>query len=1158
MKIKFYASFLSLFFFSFCNSNIVFGQHLMPHKDINDLPSLSNPTSFQDMIGTTAGKDIQRYINQNSVQNIFPVKGVVRNIRSFHDMASDFANSFAPKDSVNLIVNDCACDLVEGGSEPEFAPNCYTGCGEVDPNGNPKWFGFADWKAHYCAWKNFYGIDTIYASLETINKFFNNGFTCSSGNSEFIAQFPNKWYTYEEWGGTLSSVTPIRNNAKKYIENFVRTFCPDDDTKPCLVNVLEIGNEPWGVGSGENNNEDITDDTPGIAGYHAILAGAVDAMIAVYGSNKSDWRMKLSTAALEAYNDNPGCFGDVNQYVEDMFPASYAEYSNFRQYFDYLNIHNYAFTTSTVCDGLIDETPESPTGNFLTLKNMRKWMENPANNIDHAQLNITEFGWNSSNGDFVVGEANQSIYTMRAWLLAARYGVNKAFNYGTHNPIGEPQFNSTGILKDENSDGSYEKKLLAQSLETMINKGIYDKHFLSVVQEPNGNNANNGVFAYLIGDYPNTPTYLVAWRASNLGTSNNENYPNLGTVDGFPIEKITLSSGLEVNTMNNKYFYLGWNESFDRFVGDNIVNQNGVGSNEVNIDLSGLPIVIPVTSSGSGSGTQTTDCNGEAIEYGNGTITLTNTTGVSPYFQIQDASYIVVDECGWNCGGSFTVSNLSDGDYIVNFRNSNWQTICSKTITLSSSGGSCSGQGGDGDGDGVCYNDDCDDNDPNLTTIGAPCNDGNPNTENDIVQSGQNGCFCQGTPSSGNGDCSGLTFSGGSGQITVTGFNAGLAGTIEYIGANTGWSNVTYCNGNCTNPAVITGVAAGTYTVKVYMQLSGGGYCYREESVTVTLGSGCTDGDGDGVCQSDDCDDNDATIGAKQPQGTPCNDGDPNTINDVIQADGCTCAGTNSGNTTTCQGVTITYGNGSIDLVGQTGTNYSFKVQYQNDPYTILIDCYQCSSSESFNNLPDGPYAITINYNSCGTINLSGGSLRIAPNNTFDLSANAIQQTVQLEWIASQTDETESFTIEKSIDGIHFKPIKVVVENLEDYYFKNQDESPDFGTNYYRIKQQFASGEIRYSPIRKETFYLDENTISLYPNPAKEELWVNLGELSNVGGNISIYNMLGQEITQKVLKDGEKQLRFNVADYQNGLYYLTIKTKGNRAITKRFVVEHWR
>jgi len=52
------------------------------------------------------------------------------------------------------------------------------------------------------------------------------------------------------------------------------------------------------------------------------------------------------------------------------------------------------------------------------------------------------------------------------------------------------------------------------------------------------------------------------------------------------------------------------------------------------------------------------------------------------------------------------------------------------------------------------------------------------------------------------------------------------------------------------------------------------------------------DSDNDGICANNDCDDNNANIGAMQAAGTSCNDGNAATENDVIQVDGCTCAGT--------------------------------------------------------------------------------------------------------------------------------------------------------------------------------------------------------------------------------------------------------------------------
>ncbi len=51
----------------------------------------------------------------------------------------------------------------------------------------------------------------------------------------------------------------------------------------------------------------------------------------------------------------------------------------------------------------------------------------------------------------------------------------------------------------------------------------------------------------------------------------------------------------------------------------------------------------------------------------------------------------------------------------------------------------------------------------------------------------------------------------------------------------------------------------------------------------------CTDADGDGICEEDDCDDNNSNLPATP--GTACDDGNPQTTNDVIQGDACTCQG---------------------------------------------------------------------------------------------------------------------------------------------------------------------------------------------------------------------------------------------------------------------------
>ena len=240
-------------------------------------------------------------------------------------------------------------------------------------------------------------------------------------------------------------------------------------------------------------------------------------------------------------------------------------------------------------------------------------------------------------------------------------------------------------------------------------------------------------------------------------------------------------------------------------------------------------------------------------------------------------------------------------------------------------GNPCDGQGGDSDGDGVC---------DNIDNCRFTYNPDQKDSDNDGI-----GDACETTqPPSGN--CNSVTVTGGSGQVSIS--NIPSNAKIEISGPSTNWAQQLVCEGNCSSSEVVSNLSAGSYNITVQ---TFNPYCYKRYTVTVTGGGGnpcdgyggdsdgdgvcdnqdncrfthnpdqkdsdgdgigdaCDDtpngpcygqggdSDGDGVCKDEDCDDHDASIGAKKPVGTACNDGNPNTVNDKIQADGCTCKGT--------------------------------------------------------------------------------------------------------------------------------------------------------------------------------------------------------------------------------------------------------------------------
>ncbi|MBK9017473.1 MAG: hypothetical protein IPM82_27400 [Saprospiraceae bacterium] len=212
----------------------------------------------------------------------------------------------------------------------------------------------------------------------------------------------------------------------------------------------------------------------------------------------------------------------------------------------------------------------------------------------------------------------------------------------------------------------------------------------------------------------------------------------------------------------------------------------------------------------------------------------------------------------------------------------------------------CASQGGDTDGDGVCNNNDCAPTNAALpATPGTACNDGNANTTNDIIQA--DGCTCAGTPS-----CNlTATFSVPSGCLTNS--------YLIFADANDPYfppNNPNYTYSYDIQPAnTVAGLASvdprsvtasfnapGVKTVTATITNPAVPNCQivKQTSFTVTDCSPCAnqggDTDGDGVCNNNDCQPNNPAFPATP--GSPCNDGNANTTNDVIQADGCSCAGT--------------------------------------------------------------------------------------------------------------------------------------------------------------------------------------------------------------------------------------------------------------------------
>ncbi len=124
--------------------------------------------------------------------------------------------------------------------------------------------------------------------------------------------------------------------------------------------------------------------------------------------------------------------------------------------------------------------------------------------------------------------------------------------------------------------------------------------------------------------------------------------------------------------------------------------------------------------------------------------------------------------------------------------------------------------------------------------------------------------------------------------IMINGYEIGKFDPIEVACAlNTCSPNnvITYT----IDPNSLPWNYGGSNQLDLNFKNSGHHVCVADVNLQINTSAG-VDSDGDGLCDVDDCRPNDPNL--PTTPGTSCNDNNNNTENDIIQGDGCTCAGT--------------------------------------------------------------------------------------------------------------------------------------------------------------------------------------------------------------------------------------------------------------------------
>lgn len=153
-------------------------------------------------------------------------------------------------------------------------------------------------------------------------------------------------------------------------------------------------------------------------------------------------------------------------------------------------------------------------------------------------------------------------------------------------------------------------------------------------------------------------------------------------------------------------------------------------------------------------------------------------------------------------------------------------------------------------------------------------------------------------------------------------------------------------------------------------------------------------------------------------------------------------------------------------------------------------------------------------------------------------------KTATLNWVTASEINNSHFNIERSIDGLEFEVIGMVLGNgtsqeVLQYSFTDVSVPRNAAKLFYRLNQFDYDGQSEYSRvIRVDKESSDK--VSIYPNPTNGELFVNLLQAAENEYIIEVRNLEGQLLFSETDDENKGKIKLDLSEFTSGIYIVSV------------------
>lgn len=173
------------------------------------------------------------------------------------------------------------------------------------------------------------------------------------------------------------------------------------------------------------------------------------------------------------------------------------------------------------------------------------------------------------------------------------------------------------------------------------------------------------------------------------------------------------------------------------------------------------------------------------------------------------------------------------------------------------------------------------------------------------------------------------------------------------------------------------------------------------------------------------------------------------------------------------------------------------------------------------------------------------------------LTVESTGWSAELFWTAVFDKDLISFSVQRSPDGVDYQDIinysnHIVPAGITDY-FREQDNNPMLGANFYRIRFILKDGEVFFSE-RKKVYFKEVPAFEIFPNPTGRQVNLLMKKFRGEAVEVLVFDGMGDQVYRQFIPQvDDGMLRIELEAMNPGVYSVCVVHNGI-SYTRRLVV----